>query len=156
MKIIKKELIKVTGIVRIIKKDIYGKIIGISNYKNIITTIGLQMICDAIIESADFTGITYFALGDDDTNPAIGDTLLGNETFRKQIAFRERTNQSIVLSSYLTTSEANGTYKELGHFGNDATITLESGDLFNHTEINETKTDDVTWTIEQTITFANV
>jgi len=154
MKIIKNELIKVTGMVRIIKRDIFGKIVGISTYKNIVTNKGLQLIGELLNDDAT-VGITYFALGSNTTDPTVNDTKLGTETFRKQIAFRSRSNQTITLSSYLTTSEANATHRELGHFGNLATIIANSGDLFNHTEINETKTVSITWTIEQTFTFAN-
>lgn len=155
MEIIKREFITVNGIVKITKRNIYGKIIGVSTYKNIVTNKGLQLIGDLLIDDAT-EGITYFALGSNTTDPTVNDIKLGTETFRKQIAFRSRENQTITLSSYLTTSEANAIHKELGHFGNGATGVADSGDLFNHTEINETKTVAVTWTIEQTFTFANI
>ena len=154
MEIIKKELIKVTGIVKIIKKNISGNIVGISTYKNIVTNTGLQLIGELLNDDAT-EGITYFALGSNATDPTVNDTTLGTETFRKQIAFRSRSNQTITLASYLTTSEANAAHKELGHFGNGATSVTDSGDLFNHTEIDETKDVSITWTIEQTFTFAN-
>ncbi len=154
MEIIKKNLILITGITKIIKKDLFGKIIGISEYKNLVTNTGLQLIGDLI--DGDITvGVTYVALGSNVAAPAITDTILGTETFRKQIALRERVAQTITLSSYLTTSEANATHKELGHFGNAATGTAGSGTLFNHTAINETKDVSITWTIEQSFTFAN-
>lgn len=154
MEIIKHNLIKITGIVKIIKRDISGKIIGISEYKNLVTNTGLQLIGD-LLDGDVSIGVTYIALGSNVAAPAVTDTILGTETFRKQIALRERSAQAITLSSYLTTSEANANHRELGHFGNAATAVSGSGTLFNHTAINETKDVSITWTIEQTFTFAN-
>ncbi len=154
MEIIKHDFIKVTGIVKIIKKDILGNVIGISEYKNLVTNTGLQLIGD-LLDGDVTVGVTYVALGSNVAAPLVTDTILGTETFRKQIVLRDRTAQTITLSSFLTTSEANATHRELGHFGNAATGAAGSGTLFNHTSINETKDSSITWTIEQTFTFAN-
>jgi hypothetical protein len=154
MEIIRRELVKIKGIVKITKRDIYGNIVGVSTYENLVTNKGLQLLGDLSIGAAT-TGITYIAFGNDDTAATINDTALGNETYRKQVAFRSRSSQTITISSYLTTSEGNATYKELGHFGRDATGTANSGDLFNHTIITETKDSSITWTVEQSFTYAN-
>jgi len=153
LEIIKNNLIEVTGIVSITKTNSAGQITK-STYKNLVTNKGLQLIGDLLIASGALP-VTYLALGSSTTAPNVADTKLGTEVYRKLIAFRSRSGQIITLASYLTTEEGNGTHKELGHFGNAATITADSGDLFNHTAIDETKTDDETWTIEQTFTFAN-
>ena len=152
--------IKVKGTILITKRDAKtGKVKEVKKYLNIVTNLGLQMICDALIDHADFAdGIDYLALGNDATPAAaVGDTALNNETSRKAITARTRTNQSIELSTFLNTSEANDTHYELGLYGNGAGAGAGSGELFNHLIMTggETKTNSETWTVEITVSFVN-
>ena len=151
--------IKVSGQVLITKRNAKtGKITEIKKYTNLVTNVGMQQICNALIDNASFTeGITYLALGSDSTAATVLDTTLGTEVFRKILTSRTRTNQQIELSLFLTTSEGNGTHYELGLFGNGATATADSGDLFNRLVMSggETKVNTETWTIEVTVSFVN-
>jgi len=151
--------IKVKGTILITKRNAKtGKIVEKKIYTNLVTNVGLQLICNALIDNASFTeGITYLALGSDSTAAAVTDTTLGAEVFRKALTLRTREDQSIELSLFMNTSEGNGTHYELGLFGNGATASADSGDLFNRLVMSggETKVDTETWTIEVTVSFVN-
>ena len=96
---------------------------------------------------------TYIAFGTDNTSPTSTDTGLGSEVIRKSRQEYVENSDSIILSGYLTTLEANGnTLEETGWFdassgGNlqerDTTISYSktsSKELWHDTEIKITIT----------------
>lgn len=149
--------IKVKGTFTITKKKA-GKITEIKRYANMVVNKGLQHLCLAMIDTGYTEGITYLALGSGNTAAAAGDTTLETEVFRITFSTRTRTNQSITLSAFLTTSQGNGTHYEMGCFGNGATASADSGDLFNHLVMTggETKVNTETWTVDIDIDFSDV
>ena len=90
------------------------------------------MICNALIGSVDFLGaITYLAFGNGaSSQPAAADIKLNAETYRKLLSLATRSDQTITLSCYLATTDGNGTYAEMGFFGNGAGAGADSGGLF--------------------------
>lgn len=127
-----------------------GKIVSIKEYKNIFTTVGKYSLLDRM--KGDTKGeITYLALGDGLVAPAVGDTTLGNELFRKLITQRTRTLLVFYTSTFLMTTEGNYTYKEAGLFGDAATATTNSGTLFTRLAIDEVKTSGESLTIDYNI-----
>ena len=148
----------VKGIVKITRTNVEtGEIKEEKLYTNLITNVGLQMIGNALIDNAAFTGgITYLALGDDNTAVVAGDTTLINETFRKEITTRTRIGQDIEFATFLTTAEANDTHYEMGLFGCDADGDPDTGVLFDRLVLDaEVKAATETWTIEITIQIRN-
>src|SRR6266702_4894438 len=95
-----------------------------------ITTAGRNLLRDGE-SGAQNPKITYVALGTDSTAPAVGNTQLGNETFRKSVtSYTNGANGEILISMYLSPSDlVGGNIQEVGFFGNNATKTANSGTL---------------------------
>lgn len=97
---------------------------------NTITTVGRNLLRDALRGALSDVEVKYMALGTDSTAPGVGQTQLGAETFRKVIttAAAGATGES-VLTCYLAPYDCVGTViAELGWFaGADATSTPNSG-----------------------------
>lgn len=98
--------------------------------------------------------ITYCALGTGETAPAASDTDLVTEIFRKQVSVRSSTLKVARFRTFFNTDEANGSLKELGLFGDDATVTADSGTLFCRLLINKTKTSSETLTLDWEVALA--
>ncbi len=107
-----------------------------------ITTAGRNLLRDGE-SGAQNPRITYVALGTDSTAPAIGNTQLGAEVFRKQVtSYTNGANGEVVISMYLSPSDLIGiSVAEVGFFGGNATKTANSGTLlarglYSHTKTN--------------------
>lgn len=150
------EIIAPVGAVALILADgKTGRIKEVTFVKNLITTAGKNSIAAALQgTTANNQGIiTYCAVGTDSTAPAASNTDLGAELFRKLISVRSVTNNAALFQTYFTTSEAIGTLREAGLFGDDASSTPGSGTLFAHVAINRTKTANDTLTLNWTVTI---
>ena len=111
-------------------------------YKNLVTTVGKEAMAAALsgITSNNKGIITYCAVGTGITAPALGNTTLQTELFRKLISVRSVTNNTATFQTLFTTGEANGTLREAGLSGDDATGVSGSGTLFCRSAINRAKT----------------
>ena len=123
----------------IITKRRGDKVISIHKYTNLFCLTGKHSILDSMIGESDKGVVTYLALGSDTTAPVATDIKLGTETFRKAITQRTRTGLIFYSSSFLISTEANGTFREMGLYGDDASGSSDSGTLYTHLAINETK-----------------
>lgn len=96
--------------------------------------------------------VTYFAVGVGDTSggnaPDVSDVALVDELIRKQISVRSSSGNIAYFRVFFNTSEANGDLTEIGLFGDDASITPDSGVLFARAGITKTKTNSETLTID--------
>ncbi len=153
--IVKNESSEMTGNVSITKRDISGHIKEVKKYKNILVNLCFDFLCNKLIDSGSELGITYMAIGSGTTAVAVTDTILVTETMRKVLTSRIKSGQTSVFSMYLSTTEGNGSIREIGLFGGLASSTPNSGTLFDRLLINEAKVNTETWTIEITISFAN-
>ena len=132
----------------------FSKIISVHSYQNLICNTGRYTILDRMAQDTAQTGyLTYLALGSDDTAANAADTTLGTETFRKLLTSGVRNGSICETSTYLSTLEGDGTYKELGLFGDDATGVVDIGTLYTHQIIDETKSVGESLTIDYNITF---
>lgn len=129
-----------------------GKVI-VEYYKNLVTTAGKESIADGLRgNTSNNKGIiTYCALGTDATAPVLGNTDLGAELARKLISVRTVANNIATFETFFTTSEANGSLREAGLFGDDASATADSGTLFCHAAINREKTSNDTLSLAWTV-----
>ena len=150
------EFIGFKGIVRVILEDIYTGEKDVTEYKNLIPTVGREAICRRLVfESAIIQEgvITYGAVGTGTDVPVNGDTQLQTELARKQVSSRNFSANVITVRTFFTASEAVGALKEFGLFGEDATGAADSGTLFQRVNIDKTKTASKTLTIESIITL---
>ena len=134
-----------------------GKELRRSHYKNLITSAGVIAIARRLINEGAVANegiITYGATGTNATAPAISDTTLGTELERKLLSVTSRSTNVATLRTFFTESESVGTLTEFGLFGEDASAAADSGTLFEHAAISETKTANETLTVEVEITVA--
>jgi len=113
----------------------FGKIAFEAEGYNLVTTLGLTFISNALIDTSAVydTGLTYCAEGTDDTAPAAGDTALGAEAARKTITSRTISGSESTFSTFFTAAEANDAIKEAGLFGgSNASAGSGTGILFSH------------------------
>lgn len=143
------EIIVPRGFITLISHDKNGKIIDVQHYKNLITDVGKQSLAEAFIgTTSNSQGIgTYHAVGTNSTAPAAGNIQLGTEIFRKLVSVRSRSGKYAQFQTFFTTSEGNGTLREVGLFGDSASGTANSGTLFAHAAISRTKSSSDTLTI---------
>lgn len=124
-------------------------------FDNMVLTAGKNSMADALRgTTANNKGIiTYCALGTSPVAPALGDTGLTAELFRKQISVREVANNVATFSTFFTTAEAIGTLREAALFGDDASSTPGSGTPFCKVAINRVKTANDTLTAVWSVTI---
>lgn len=138
----KQEIIVPVGKVLIeIRNTVTGEITrGLTD--NMVVTAGKNSMASALIgQTANNQGIiNYCALGLGTTAPALGDTTLEDELFRKLISVKSVEDNVATFSTFFNTSEAIGTLREAGLFGDAASLTADSGTLFCRTAINRVKT----------------
>lgn len=149
---------QITSIKGKVTLDFFNVITGkhdIINVENVFVTLGKNAIASRL-SGTDTTNkgvITYCAVGTGTTAPAAGDTNMETEIARKAVSVRSVSGNVATFTTYFTTEEANGTLKEAGLFGEDATSTVSTGTLFCHTAINRTKTSSDTLTLTWTVTI---
>ncbi len=144
------------GKIRVILEDIYTGEKDITEYDNILPTVGRVAIGRRLIKEAllqDEAVITYGAVGTGTSTPVNGDTTLQTELTRKQISSGNYISNVITIRTFFTTAEAVGSLKEFGLFGEVATGAADSGTLFQRVSIDKVKTNTKTLTIESIITI---
>lgn len=125
-------------------------------YKNMVVTIGKYSMADALRGTETNTRgiITWAAVGTGLTAPALADIKLQTELFRKTVSVRTYALNVATFETFFTTSEAIGSLKEAGLFGDAASVVADSGTLFCRTAINRTKSASDTLTLRWSLTIA--
>ena len=123
---------------------------------NISCTAGKESTANRLAGGTNKGVVTYLALGTGavtggDT-PDATDTQLVTELIRKLISVRSASGLVASFRTFFNTSEANDTLTEIGLFGDDASVTANSGVLYARAAISKTKTSSETLTIDWAIT----
>ena len=148
-----------TGVWRFVKRDARtGAILSDHTYRNVVPTVAHAAIAAQLGGVGTYPAqITYAAVGTSATAPAAGDTKLGTELYRKAIAGASNVSNVLTVDAFYDETEANDTLNEAGIFGDgsasQATGTADSGILYSHVAISETKTSSETLTITWTLTI---
>lgn len=145
-----------TGMIRIVIRDAKtGKIKSEDLVKNMFVLAGKVSLAAALRgDTSSNKGIvTYCALGTGLTAPDQSDTDLETEIARKLISVRESSANVATFQTFFTTSEGNGTLKEAGLFGDDASAVPGSGTLFCRANINRVKSSADTLTLSWAVTI---
>lgn len=101
--------------------DLEGQIIDIQEFHNLITTVGLEMVRDFLKGTVADGQIKYMALGSDSTAPALADTTLGTETFRKANTAQVTSgDDALITTTYVSPSENAVQIEEIGWFAGTA------------------------------------
>jgi hypothetical protein len=100
--------------------------------KNLIVTSGKELVGDVLID-VEAVGLTYHAIGTDNTTPTVSDTALNTEASRKLWTSKTRLGNVISFGAFYLASESSFAITECGVFGGSlATATLNTGALFSH------------------------
>ena len=138
--------------------DLEGNIIAVKRMRNLITNVAFNMMRDGLYGpgGAQNLEIKVFGIGSDNTAPALTDTQLGTETFRKARTSQSKpgTGQQTYVQ-YIDPSEAIGVIEEFGWFAGAAADpgTPNSGILVSRVLYSRVKTDLESLQIERTDTF---
>jgi len=106
-----------TANVKITVRDLSGEVIDVTEFHNLIVTIGLNMLRNFLAGTIADGKIKYMGVGNDGTPPVIGNIWLGNEVFRKAL-----TSDSLPADGqyqtifYLAPADAVGWIREFGWF----------------------------------------
>ncbi len=118
-----------------------------------ITNNGLNLLRDGM-QGTSNPKITYVALGTDSTTPAVTDTQLGAEVFRKVVSsYTTGSTGETLVNMFLSPSDLVGTtVSEVGFFGGNASATANSGvllahGLYSHTHLG---TESIQFTLDYT------
>lgn len=141
-----------------VKFDLYNTITkkhDIWYQKNLFVTAGKNSIASALIGTTSNNKgiITYCATGTGNTAPALGNTGLVTELYRKLISVRSVSGNVATFQTFFTTSESIGTLNEFGLFGDDASATPGSGTLFCRTLATRMKSSADTLTLSWAVTI---
>ena len=146
--------------IRVTARDLSGHIIDVVEMSNLLTTVGLNMARDGLAGDVADLEVKAMTIGDDSTAPALGDTILGNETFRKARTSQSKPSTGVVIYvQYIAPAEAVGTIEELGWVAGAAVNTAspagkDTGIMIARVLYSRTKTNLESLQIERTDTFA--
>jgi len=143
------------GRVRITVRNLDGDILDLVEMDNLITTVGLNMLRDLLKGDISDGEIKYCGLGDDDTAPALGNTTLGNEVFRKILTSSSSPDDGQLKTIfYIAPDEAVGTIEEIGWFaGAAAGAGADSGIMISRVLYSRNKTTLESIQVERTDTI---
>jgi hypothetical protein len=120
---------------------------------NLVMTKGRQLIFQLLAGNTT-VGLKYLAIGTGTTAPAIGQSQLTSESFRKLITSFSYDSTTIYCDTFIAASEANITWQEVGMFGNStAGAGANSGDLMARALLSQVKTSTQTKTVSWQITI---
>lgn len=121
--------------------------------ENITTTVGRSVLAQRLAGITTYTGIVnYGALGTSNAAPAVGNTTLGTETYRKALSSGTYSSNIAYLENFYTASEVTGTFEEYGFFI-DGNGSANTGQLFNRFTSTVIKSATESLNVQSTITL---
>lgn len=121
--------------------------------ENVTVTVGRAVFAQRLGGDNTYTGnVDYGALGTNNTAPAIGNTTLGTETYRKALSSGTDSNNIAYLENFYTAAEVNGTFEEYGFFI-DGAAGADTGQLFNRFIQTVVKSNTESLNVQSTVTI---
>ncbi len=143
--------------IKIAAYDLDGRIKDVTEIKNLITTVGLNMIRDALHDVADIADceIKYVEVGTGSTAPALGDTTLDTFSFRKIMTSTSKpADGQTKCTVYIAPSEAVANIREIGWWaGTNAAAGEATGIMISRALYSRNKTALESLQIERTDTI---
>ena len=143
--------------IQITARDLHGTVLEVKEFHNLLTTVGLGMVIDLMQAGGPADGkIRYVGIGSDNTPPALGQTQLVTETFRKAVtSMAEVTATSLKTIVYIAPAEAVGAIEEIGWFSSPtAGAGANTGIMISRVLYSRNKTALESLQIERTDTIA--
>jgi len=121
--------------------------------ENITTTVGRAVLASRLGGDTTYTGIVnYGAVGTASTAPAVGNTTLATETYRKALSSGTHVNNVTYLEEFYTAAEVTGSLEEFGFFI-DGTGSANTGQLFNRFTQSVAKSNVESLNVQSVVTF---
>ena len=139
--------------------NLEGKVLDVQEFHNLIMSVGKNMFRDALKGAVTDLQIKRLGIGGTNTAPAVEQTKLVSEFFRKAITSQTNGATGILISTtYIAPYEANDPQiEELGWFaGAAATDTTDSGIMISRVLYSRDKTELESLQIERTDTISEV
>lgn len=122
---------------------------------NVVCTVGKTALLHLLgTDGAATAGIQYLAVGTGGGTPAASDVALSSELARQATTQVTVSGSTLTCQIFFTASQANGTWTEIGAFGNGATSTAGSGTLFGHAALGYTKTSSLETIVSYSFTLS--
>jgi hypothetical protein len=117
---------------------------------NLVVNVGKQHIADLLI-GASTTSFSYCGVGSSNQTPSPSDTDLIQPIGRKQVTDRFRTANKATFSTFISSQELNGTWRECGLFTEQTGGVMLSRAVFSPEIVkDQSKTVTIDWDIEVT------
>lgn len=124
--------------------------------ENLTCTVGRSVVAQRLAGITTYTGtINYTALGTGTNVPAVGDTKLQTEVYRKALSSGTYSSNVAYIETFFSAIETNGTYQEYGNII-DGTGAADSGQIFNHFLQTIVKSNVETLNVQSIFTFSDV
>jgi hypothetical protein len=135
------EVVRLSGRVRVESYDVQtGALAAVLEHDNVICTVGKTALLHLLGgDGVVAVGIQYIAVGTGGGTPAASDVALSTELARQATTQVTVSGSQVTCQIFFTSSQANGTWTEIGAFGNGATGTAGSGTLFGHAALSYVK-----------------
>ena len=152
--------LKWTSNVKVIARDLDGNITDVQEFHNLITTVGLNMVRDALHSVGDVADceIKYVEVGTGNTAPALTDVALDTFLFRKIMTSTSKpADGQTRCTVYIAPTEAVAALEEIGWWaGAAAGAGAASGIMVSRVLYSRNKTALESLQIERTDTIAEV
>lgn len=145
--------------VKVTAFDLDGNVKDVQEFHNLIMTVGKNMFRDSLQGTVTDLKIKRLGIGGTNTAPAVGQTTLFSEFFRKAItSYAPGATGILVSTTYIAPYEANTPkIEEFGWFcGVNATDTTDSGIMISRVLYSRQKTELESLQIERTDTVSEV
>lgn len=141
-------------------RDVNGNVKSQATSRNMIMLTGKTDVLKLMKDTVGVTGVEYIAVGDSNVAENENQTTLGNELSRVAISAKtiSSTGKTLTVSGFWDQATPNSTItvNEIGVFGNGASATPNSGDMYSRSVVTpQTKTvNQDTMTVEVKYSFS--
>jgi hypothetical protein len=141
------ELLTITGRVTLELLDEYGRLKDFREIDNLVTTVGKGLIANRMLVTPTIGAISHLGVGTGATAPAVGDTTMVAEIWRKALVSATVAGAVMTYTGQFAPGEGTGALQEAGLFNASAAGTMLARTTY--AVINKASGDtlNVTWTV---------
>jgi len=151
MKKTKTDAIKITGHLKAVLRDKFGKIKDIREVDNVVTTNGKYHIADQLASTHDESEMSHMAIGTGTTAASASDTALESELDRNALTSRTQGSgasaNTVVYVGDWAAGDGTGSITEAGIFNASSGGTLLCRQVFSAINKGASDTLQITWTL---------
>ena len=143
-----KSSLKLRGVVKVYVKSLKGDHVDERVVRNLVVNVGKQHVADLLI-GASAASFNFCGVGSSNQAPSPSDTDLIQPLGRKQVTDRFRAANKATFSTFFSSQEFNGTWRECGLFTAETGVVMLARAVFSPEIVkDQSKTVTVDWDIE--------